>query len=200
MIIYYNPKEKYSYNTNLVKNCNLHDIEFILFDPIEEMFYSRDLLPLKSELKLTFRSNIDCFSSTNPYLIFKDNDLLENYAIQRNFKSYLACKDETIFNCQKIEILKILKTIIGLNFEVICLFQYDWRLPFLTPEKNYLLLFESKENNDYIYYFNKDNETFICGNLKNNSFYDAGLISSYIKYQKGEKISFYVLRIEEKKK
>ena len=193
--MYYNPKEKYSYNTSLENACKINDIEFIFFEPNDEEFYTRNLKIIDSEIKLTFRSNMDCFSSTNPYIIFKNIDLLENYAIQRPIDSNILKELDKIFNTPKEEIISELKNKILENFEIICEFKYDWKFPLPIPEKNYLLLFENKNGNDLIYYYNRDNN-FICGNLKTNSKFDAGLICYYMKYRTNENIPFYVFKRE----
>ena len=195
--MYYNPKEKYSYNTSLENICNQNDIEYILFDPNEEKFYTRNLKIINSEIKLTYRSNLDSFTSSNPYIIFKNNDLLEYYAIQRPICSNILKELNKIFNIPKEEIISDLKNKISENFEIICEFKYDWKFPLPIPEKNYLLLFENKNGKDLIYYYNKDNN-FICGNLKNNSKINAGNICYYMKYTKNENIPFYVFKREMK--
>ena len=195
--MYYNPKEKYSYNTSLENICKNNDIEFIFFDPHDEEFYTRDFNIINSEIKLTFRSNMDCFSSTNPYIIFKNIDLLENYAIQRPIYSNLLTGLDKIFNTPKEAIISELKNKTLENFEIICEFKYDWKFPLPIPEKNYLLLFENKNGNDLIYYYNKDNN-FICGNLKTNFKFDAGLICCYMKYTINKNIPFYVFKREMK--
>ena len=195
--IYYNPNEKNSYNKTLVYNCNQYDIEYIFFDPIGKKFYYRDFSPINSEFKLTFRSNLDCFSSTNPYIIFKNNDLLEKYAIQRSFESAIQSIYDKIFNMDKKDIITKLENIICENFEIICEFKCNLKFPLPTPEKNYLLLFESK--NGCVYYYNKDDNIFICGELNNKLKYDAGLISSYIKFKEKENVPVYVLKKKEKK-
>ena len=196
--IYYNPKENYSYNTSLVNVCNKYDIEYIFFDPIEEQFYYRDFTQIKNEINLSFRSNLDCYSSTNPYAIFKNNDLLEDYAIQRSERSESFFITDKIFNTQKSTIIQKLQNITGDAFEDICIFTYNLKYPFPTPEKKYLFLFESKTKNSFIYYYNKNDKNFICGELINNKKYDVGLVSSYIQYKKKEKISFYVFKSAEK--
>ena len=83
--IYYNPDENNGYNSILVTNCNLNVIEYIFFDPIRETFYYWDFSPINSELKLIFRINLDCLSSTNPYIIFKNNNILEKFKEFLNF-------------------------------------------------------------------------------------------------------------------
>ena len=199
--MYYNSNEKNGYNKALVNTCNKNDIEYIFFDPEKETFYARDLSPIKTEIQLTFRSNLDSFSSTNPYAIFKDNGVLEDFAIQRKGKSDIFFINDFIFNCKKSEIIKKLKDITNNEFENICKFAYNLKNPFPTPEKSYLFLFESKIENSCIYYYNRDNKNYICGELINNikyDAYDAGLIPSYIKYEEKEKIPFYVLKIKEK--
>ena len=193
--MYYNPKEKYSYNTSLENICKKNDIEYILFDPNDEKFYNRNLKIINSEIKLTFRSNMDCFSSTNPYIIFKNIDLLENYAIQRPINSNVIKELDKIFNIPKDEIISKLKNNISENFEIICEFKYNWKFPLPIPEKNYLLLFENKNGKDLIYYYNSDNN-FICGNLETNSKFDAGLICCYLKYNNDENIPFYAFKRE----
>ena len=197
--MYYNSKEKNSYNKALVNTCNKNDIEYIFFDPINENFYDRDFNLIKGEIKVTYRSNLDCFSSTNPYAIFKNNELLENFAIQRSENSELFFINDLIFNSKKSDIIKKLKEIIGDDFEDICRLTYNLIYPFPTPEIHYLFLFESKMKNSYIYYYNKDNKNYICGELINNILYRAGLISSYINYKGKEEIPFYVLKLKEKK-
>ena len=198
--IYYNPKENYSYNKSIVNICNKYDIEYIFFDPLEEQFYHRDLTPIKEEIHLSFRSNLDCYTSTNPYEIFKNNDLLEDFAIQRSEKSDSLIINKKIFNSEKSIIIKKLNSITGDLFEDICMFTYNLKFPFPTPEKNYLFLFESKDKNSFIYYYNKNDKDYMCGELnKNNTKYDAGLISSYINYKGKEEIPFYVLKLKEKK-
>jgi hypothetical protein len=92
-----------------------------------------------------------------------------------------------------------LKSITGDMFEDICMFSYNLKFPFPTPEKNYLFLFESKVKNSFIYYYNKNDKDFMCGELiKNNAKYDAGLISSYIQYKKKDNIPFYIFKSKEK--
>ena len=197
--IYLNHKDNNSYNKTLVYNCNQNDIEYIFFDSNEKEFYDRNLNQINNKLQLTFRSNLDCFSSSNPYIIFKNDRLLEKYSLQRTLTSNKLYED-TIFNIQKSEIINRLEEIIDVNFIAICKFNYDFNYPFPTPEKNYLLLFESKNEDDYIYYYNKDNDNFICGEIFNNMKYNVGLISSYIKNNKSNDIEFYVLKSEIKEK
>ena len=197
--IYYNPKENYSYNKTIVNTCNKYDIEYIFFDPIGEQFYYRDFTPIKGKINLSFRSNLDCYTSTNPYEIFKNNDLLEDYATQRSKKSESLIINTKIFNSEKSIIIQKLKNITGDVFEDICKFSYNLKFPFPTPEKNYLFLFESKVKKSFIYYYNKNDKDFICGELiKNNYKYDAGLISSYIQYKKKDNIPFYIFKSKEK--
>ena len=193
--MYYNPNEKYSYNTSLENICKKNDIEYILFNPNNEKFYDRNFTIIDSEIKLTFRSNLDCFSFTNPYIIFKNVDLLENYAIQRPINLNILKESEKIFNIKKNEIITLLKNNISENFDIICEFKYDWKFPLPIPEKNYLLLFENKNGDDLVYYYNKDNN-FTCGNLKTNFKFNAGLICNYIKYEKDGNIRFYAFKRE----
>ena len=195
--IYYNPNEKNSYNKTLVTNCNQYDIEYIFFDPINETFYYRDFSPIDGEFKLTFRSNLDCYSSTNPYIIFQNNqNILEKYAIQRAFESNVEQKYEKIFDVDIKDIINKLKNIFGSNFEIICEFKCNRKYPFPILEKDYLLLFKSKQKNSFIYYYNKDDNNFICGETNNDSKYDALSIFSYIKYEQKENVQFYVFKKE----
>ena len=188
---YYNPKEKDSYNKSLENSCNEFDIEYILFDPNEEIFYSRDFNPIAKEIKLNYRSNIDCLSSTNPYLIFKNNDLLEYYANQR-ITGYIEFYNENIiFNIKRNIIIEKLKSALNIDFKIVYKFDYNWDFPFPTPKSNYLLFFKKKEEeNNYIYIYNND-EKFICRDLNNKS-YNAGAITNYIEYKENENTLFYV--------
>ena len=103
--IYLNHKDNNSYNKTLVYNCNQNDIEYIFFDSNEKEFYDRNLNQINNKLQLTFRSNLDCFSSSNPYIIFKNDRLLEKYSLQRTLTSNTVIHDVSSYSlkyCQKI--------------------------------------------------------------------------------------------------
>ena len=196
--LYYNPKEINSYNASLINSCNKSDIELILYDPYEEIFYSRDFIPIKDEINLTYRSNLDCSSSTNPYIIFNNNEHMEYYSNQRTICSHILSGEKNIFKISKSEFFSILKSIMGKDkdFEMIYKFNYCWKYPFPIPKRDYLFLFNGKQDNqdnNYIYYYNINDNEYICGNIK-GEIYDTGKISNFVECPKGDYIEFYVFK------
>ena len=188
--IYYNPKIKNSYNKSLVNNCNKYDIEYILYDPNEETFYSRNFIPIQNRIELNYRSNLESLSSSNPYNIFINNDLFEYFSNQRFISSNEANKSDQIFELKKEDALDKLKIAINKHFELVCKYIYNPKFSFPIPQNNYLLLFKGNEENNYIYYYNNNN-VLICGNLLNNVKYKAGFISNYVD-NKNDNIILYV--------
>ena len=194
--IYFNSKEPNSYNKSLVNSCNKSDIEFILYDPYEEAFYSRDFKPINDEIKLTYRSNFDCLSSSNPYIIFNNNDHIEYYSSQRLYSQSNLLEEKDVFKIPKSQVFDILRSILDENFEMVYKFVYCWKHPFPIPKKNYLFLFNNYEHNkenNYIYYYNIDDDNFKCGNFQGET-YDAGKISNYVEYPIQGFIEFYVFK------
>ena len=195
---YYNPNDKDSYNTSLEKACNINDVEFILFEPNEHKFYDRNFELINEKFKLTYRSNLDCQSSTNPYVILRNKESLEKYSNQRTQNSDLTCKNlELIFDLKKEEVFKQLNDLnLNKDFELICKFKLQQDLSFPTPENKYLLLFEGKGENNYTYYYNDNNKLF-CGSLQKEVYFPA-IISNYIDTNDINNILFIVFKVNEK--
>ena len=106
---YFNSQDKDNYNKYLENTCNKYDIEYIIFDPYKEIFYSRDFKPINNEIKLSYRSNLDCLSSSNPYNIFNNNKILEYFASQRLNNVNILDEDFKIFDFEKKDIIDKLK-------------------------------------------------------------------------------------------
>ena len=187
--IYYNSKTG-DYNTTLKNNCNQYDIEYILFDPYKEKFYNRNFIPIESKIELNYRSNLDCLSSNNPYIIFKNVGCSEYFSKQRIISKDKKDNNIKIFDLTKEEIIRGLNKILSKQFEFIEIFQYILKFPFPTPEKNYLLLFKGMNKNNYIYYYN-NNDEYLCGDLYNTKTFNAGIISEFVEHE-NEIIQFYV--------
>lgn len=195
---YYNPNDKYSYNKSLETTCNNNDVEFILFDPNEHKFYDRNFELINEKFKLTYRSNLDCLSSTNPYIILQNKESLEKYSNQRTQNPDLTCQSsELIFDLKKEEVFKQLNNLnLNKDFELICKFKLQQDLTFPTPENKYLLLFKGKGENNYVYYYN-DNNKLLCGSLQKDTYFPA-IISNFIDITDINNILFYVFKANEK--
>ncbi len=195
MCLYYNNTDENEYNEHLVRNCKNHDIQYIFFNPIENKFYDRNKEVL-NKIDLNFLTNIDYNSNINPFNIFKDHDLAEEYLNQVNDKSIVNISNE-IFDENADEIQKKIKNAIKENVQAICRFKLIKEADFPIPSNLNLFLF--KNGKLFICYYKKNNKSFSKPLDSFISIYPSE-IELYLEDKKRKKnenedIFFYVFKI-----
>ena len=175
LIYYYNKNDEitqyigYKAQISTLKN----KIEYLLYDPVQNVFYSKDFQNIIKNLELTNYSNLDNISYLNDcsnYLSIPENfsektnsdEFEEDYGNGLNqfvndFKQYSENPED---------ILNILSKIIGIKNLFFCLSFHSNR--FEIPKFNQLILYKKKDSSHFIgIYFDKFYKVFDLEKRKN---------------------------------
>ena len=74
-IIYHNNQDISKYNSKLTKYCQVNDIRYIFYDPVLKIIFNEHENPL-NKLYLDDKTNLNSNSQLNPFLIFKNMNLI----------------------------------------------------------------------------------------------------------------------------
>ena len=172
LVFYYNENDNQINNVRLktLFSCSNKEIEYILFNPVDDKYYTREKNNIKITEKknfdlITIESNLDQFSFTNMLNIININKFNNNIINNNSKEEYL--KGLTKFNedFQKInKNFDVLQEELHVNnLKYFCHFKIENDI--FSPRENFIFLFKKKSSDYFIGLKNISNEI-ICYDLE----------------------------------
>ena len=155
LVFYYNIKDSFTSYIGIktISSCINKDIEYLLYDPIQDLFYlnSKEIKESENLELMTIDSNLDQFSFCNTINIMSlthfNNDKLTNPLIKKNHDEGLL---KFVEEMNKINIdYKALQRILKVDF-LIYYCHYILENDTITPEKNLIILYKKKNSNYFV--------------------------------------------------
>ena len=162
LVFYYNIKDSFTSYIGIktISSCINKDIEYLLYDPIQDLFYlnSKEIKESENLELMTIDSNLDQFSFCNTINIMSlthfNNDKLTNPLIKKNHDEGLL---KFVEEMNKINIdYKALQRILKVDF-LIYYCHYILENDTITPEKNLIILYKKKNSNYFVSVKNNSN-------------------------------------------